>query len=139
MWRRTRDTVISFIAAVVSAIFGVLALTRLARKNRPDSLTMLEEEAQERAERAGGLAVSESNQGQNEQQSRMEHKTKPGWSIPQPEELPKPTYWPAVMSLGIVLLLWGVVTSALISGMGLVLFGLSLAGWIGEIRHENGS
>src|SRR5438046_4429731 len=61
----------------------------------------------------------------------------PGWSIPEPRELPKPTYWPVVMSVGITFILWGVVTSLIVSGFGLVLFALALAGWIGDIRQED--
>ena len=59
----------------------------------------------------------------------------PGWQILPPEPLPRPTYWPAVLALAITLLLWGVVTTFLISGVGLALFALALAGWIGELRH----
>lgn len=59
------------------------------------------------------------------------------WHTPQPEILPKPTYWPAVMALGIVFLLWGMVTTFVISGAGLTLFALALAGWIGELRREH--
>jgi hypothetical protein len=63
---------------------------------------------------------------------------KEGWSRPLPEELPRPTYWPVVMAMGITFLAWGLVTSVLVSGVGLVLFAMALAGWIGEIRHEHG-
>ena len=61
-----------------------------------------------------------------------------GWSRPLPEELPRPTYWPVVMALGITFLAWGLVTSVIVSAVGLVLFAMALAGWIGEIRHEHG-
>ena len=60
----------------------------------------------------------------------------PGWHIPEPETLPKPTYWPMVMALGITFLALGIVTTLLISGVGLILFALALAGWIGDLRHE---
>ena len=60
-----------------------------------------------------------------------------GWSLPKPEHLATPTYWPAVMALGITMMLWGIVTAVLISLTGLVLFVIALAGWIGEILHEN--
>jgi hypothetical protein len=61
----------------------------------------------------------------------------PGWSLPKPERVAAPTYWPAVMALGITMILWGVVTAVLISLTGLALFVLALAGWIGELLHEN--
>jgi hypothetical protein len=60
-----------------------------------------------------------------------------GWSRPEPEHLSEPTYWPAVMALGITMLLWGIVTSVIISIVGLALFALALTGWIGELLHEN--
>jgi hypothetical protein len=40
-----------------------------------------------------------------------------------------------VLALGITFLAWGIVTSLLISAVGLILFALALAGWIGELRH----
>jgi len=40
------------------------------------------------------------------------------------------------MAFGTTMLLWGVVTSWIISGVGLVLFALALVGWIGDIRYE---
>jgi len=58
-----------------------------------------------------------------------------GWRHPDHSGLPQPTYWPAVLALGITFLAWGIVTSLVISGVGLVLFALALAGWIGELRH----
>ena len=60
----------------------------------------------------------------------------PEWDMLEPETLPNPTYWPVVMALGITFLAMGFVTSFLISGVGLLLFAISLAGWIGEIIHE---
>jgi hypothetical protein len=59
----------------------------------------------------------------------------PGWQRVDHTALPRPTYWPAVLALGITFLAWGLLTSPLISGVGLVLFAVALAGWIGELRH----
>ncbi len=53
-----------------------------------------------------------------------------------PERLAQPTYWPAVLALAIAFVLWGAVTSLVISGVGLLLAVIGLAGWIGELRHE---
>ncbi len=60
---------------------------------------------------------------------------RPGWRPAEHEGLPQPTYWPVVMAFGIALLAWGLVTTLLVSGVGLVMFALALAGWIGELRH----
>lgn len=60
----------------------------------------------------------------------------PGWTRALPEVLPQPTYWPAVLALGIVLFAWGFVTTLIISGIGLILMVLALKGWVGDIRRE---
>jgi hypothetical protein len=41
------------------------------------------------------------------------------------------------MALGIMLFAWGLITSPVLLAAGLTLAALSLAGWIGEIRHEH--
>ncbi len=63
---------------------------------------------------------------------------RPGWTVPHPEELPRPTFWPASLAFAVTFLLWGIVTSPIITVVGGILFGVSLAGWIGDIRHESG-
>ncbi len=62
-----------------------------------------------------------------------------GWSTPRPEVLPRPTYAPAGLAFGAVFLLWGILTSYIVSIVGLVIFIISLAAWIGEILHERGA
>lgn len=59
----------------------------------------------------------------------------PGWTVPR-DIVPHPTYWPMVMALGIVGLGFGIVTSVIISIVGLVLFFLALFGWMGDLSHE---
>jgi len=67
-----------------------------------------------------------------------------GWNKPKPEKLPRPGYWPFLMALGIVFILWGLAlgfnevfsTMIIISGVGLIIFIISLAGWIGDLRDE---
>ena len=54
----------------------------------------------------------------------------------QPEELPKPTYWPFFLALGVVLIFWGILTSWIITGIGFILFGIAITGWIMEIYKE---
>lgn len=63
---------------------------------------------------------------------------KGSWSEPPHQNIPRPTYCPAVLALAIVCLLWGMVTSYLVSLLGLVLFIVGLTDWIGELRHEHG-
>jgi hypothetical protein len=59
----------------------------------------------------------------------------PGWQALPPEPLPRPTYWPAVMAASIMAILWGIVTTLMITAGGIVLFIISVAGWIGDLRH----
>jgi hypothetical protein len=61
---------------------------------------------------------------------------RPGWTRFPPEKMPEPTIWPAALALGTVLLLWGLVTSFIMTVTGLTLLGVSLAGWLREMRHE---
>lgn len=53
-----------------------------------------------------------------------------------PEQLPKPTYWPFFMALGLMFMGWGLLTIWLISAAGLLVFIISLIGWINILRHE---
>ena len=60
----------------------------------------------------------------------------PRWNSPQAVKLPEPTIWPVTLAVGITCLVWGLVTSLIITGVGFVLFAFALNGWIQEIRHE---
>jgi hypothetical protein len=60
-----------------------------------------------------------------------------GWNKPKPDLIPRATAWPAALALGVTLFAWGLITSPVVLGVGLTLFVVSLAGWIGEIRHEH--
>jgi hypothetical protein len=62
--------------------------------------------------------------------------SRPGWNVAQPEKLPEPCIWPATLALGIAFLVWGLVTSLIITGVGILLFAVAMAGWIRDIRHE---
>jgi len=59
-----------------------------------------------------------------------------GWTILPPEKPPEPGVWPVTLALAITLLVWGLVTSLMITGVGLALFAVAMAGWIRDIRHE---
>ncbi len=61
--------------------------------------------------------------------------THPDWETLPAAHLPRPTYWPVVLAVGILFLAWGIVTTIAISVIGLLLLALSLGGWIGELRH----
>ena len=59
----------------------------------------------------------------------------PDWERLPAAHLPRPTYWPVVLAVGIMFFAWGIVTTIAITVIGLVLFALGLGGWIGELRH----
>ena len=50
--------------------------------------------------------------------------------------LPAPSVWPAVVALGLTLLLFGVVTHPVFSIAGALVMARAIAGWIGELRDE---
>jgi hypothetical protein len=61
---------------------------------------------------------------------------RPGWNRPKPDTIPRSTAWPAALALGTMFFGWGIIASPVVLLVGLVTFAVSLAGWIGEIRHE---
>jgi hypothetical protein len=48
-------------------------------------------------------------------------------------EMPRRTVWPLVLSVGVSLLLAGIITHYLLSVMGAILFLVGIAGWIGQL------
>lgn len=55
---------------------------------------------------------------------------------PTPQRLPEPTYWPFFLAFGITFLLWGILSSFLISIIGLILSVIAVAGWMYDLYHE---
>ena len=70
-----------------------------------------------------------------EQLPSQETVLRPGWTRPKPEVLPAHTWWPAFLALGATLIAWGLITSFIVLIIGLITFAVSLAGWIGDLRH----
>ena len=62
---------------------------------------------------------------------------KPGWQRVENTHLPRPTSWPVALAFAITLLAWGLVTTWIISAVGLILLAVSIGGWIGELLHEH--
>ncbi len=60
-----------------------------------------------------------------------------GWGEPRPAVLPRPTYSPAIMALGIVFSAWGLIVSRILSAVGLFLIFLALIGWIRANLADN--
>ena len=68
--------------------------------------------------------------------TEQENSSKITWHAPLPEKIPEPTYWPALLAFGVVLIFWGLVSTWLISLAGIIITGFSLAGWIGAMINE---
>lgn len=58
-------------------------------------------------------------------------------STPLPESIPRATIWPAVLALGIVASVWGVLTSLYLTVAGVIVSIVGIGGWIREIMLEN--
>ena len=58
------------------------------------------------------------------------------WPKARPEKLPKPTYWPFFLAMGLVFMFWGMLTTWIILAAGLLIFIVALAGWINLLRHD---
>ncbi len=68
--------------------------------------------------------------------SRTQHSPDhPDWEPLPAAHLPRPTYWPVVLAVGVMFLAWGIVTTIAISIIGVTLLALGIGGWIGELRH----
>lgn len=53
-----------------------------------------------------------------------------------PIELPEPTVWPFFVAFGICFLLWGILSSWLISVIGFIVLIIGLSGWMSDLYHE---
>ena len=51
------------------------------------------------------------------------------------EHVPRPSMCPVTVGAGVTLMALGVVTSPLLSLLGVLLLGYGLAGWIRDMRH----
>jgi hypothetical protein len=59
-----------------------------------------------------------------------------GWTVFPAETLPAPTASPLLFAFGVTLLAWGVVSSFVVSLVGVAVVVVSLLHWIGEISHD---
>jgi hypothetical protein len=126
---------------VIGGVVGVVAAIR--ELTRPRHSTDVVEQATGGAQAETGDAADRAVTGEpsagpaadGHDHAAPATQPRPGWQMLAHEPLPRPTYWPAVLALGIVFLAWGIVTSFLISAVGGILLVIALVGWIGELRH----
>lgn len=72
------------------------------------------------------------------EESNIDFEIKPedDWEKAKPEKLPRPTYWPFFLAMGLAFLFWGLLTTWVILLAGGLIFTVALIGWINQIRHE---
>jgi hypothetical protein len=71
-----------------------------------------------------------------EDYKNIEIKPDEDWEKAKPQILPRPTYWPFFLAMGLTFIFWGLLTTWVILLAGLLIFTIALAGWINQIRHE---
>jgi hypothetical protein len=96
---------------------------KASKKEGEDTLMTVDEQ----------VSVQEASPGQAELNEELNME---GWTEPNGEGIPRPTYWPVVMALSITFIAFGFITSLIITGIGTLLFIVALVGWIGEIFNE---
>jgi hypothetical protein len=58
------------------------------------------------------------------------------WAKPMPQKTPAPTFWPISLAMSIIFILWGIISTWVISVVGLILFGISIRGWVKDLLNE---
>ncbi len=123
--------------AMGAALGGALGITAALRNRSDEQRAMSNEEnatAQSSALPQSSVLMPPKGHPQSfpRPQSSPDH---PDWETLPTAHLPRPTYWPVVLAVGVMFLAWGIVTTIIISIIGVALLALGLGGWIGELRH----
>jgi hypothetical protein len=58
------------------------------------------------------------------------------WVKPIPQKTLVPTFWPISLAMSIIFILWGIISTWVISMVGLILFGISVRGWVMDLLNE---
>lgn len=58
------------------------------------------------------------------------------WQEPRDMLIPRPTTWPLWVAFGITFILLGLITHWIVALAGVVLFGISIVGWMGEMIRD---
>ena len=69
----------------------------------------------------------------------LDEPLRPGWSRPRPEKIPRPTYWPAIVGLGITLTFWGMISTIFLGATGVIFLIIGITGWVWELMYESES
>ncbi len=66
----------------------------------------------------------------------MKHQDEYPLSPADPDEIPEPTFWPIFLAFGVLLLFWGLITSFIMTAVGIVIVGFSVSGWVSDLNHS---
>ena len=66
----------------------------------------------------------------------IQNQTDIPWQEASPSRLPEPTYWPFFLSMGLVFIFWGLLTTWVILTAGFLIFTIALIGWIKNLVDE---
>ena len=72
----------------------------------------------------------------DQEEKKRQLQDRANWQEARPQQLPRTTYWPFFLALGLAFLAWGLLANWTISVAGAVVMTIALAGWITELRHE---
>lgn len=53
-----------------------------------------------------------------------------------PQVIPQSTFWPITLAFGVMFIIWGLITSLIITGVGLLLSAFAIVGWINDMNDE---
>jgi hypothetical protein len=67
----------------------------------------------------------------------MPELSRDNWVLPPEQKIPRPTYAPAGLALGVAFVLFGLITSDLFCLAGAVLIAIALKSWIGAMADGN--
>jgi hypothetical protein len=144
MLKTIRDVLLGVLAAIAGAFATVFGLTRYLDEEKPEAqpaprAKVRRPEGQHTSDELEGAASEAVRTRTGDEPGKREADAgplPPGWTLARPETLARPTYWPVVMAASITLVMWGIATTFLLSGIGLLLFALALAGWVGDLLSD---
>jgi len=55
---------------------------------------------------------------------------------PTPSKLPDLTFWPFILAWGVLFFFWGLITSLIITAVGVLIIAISITGWVQDLNHE---
>lgn len=124
------------VRGVFRSLLGALAAGRAAAEKRI-ALEQQKQAAEVITGEASGVTLA--LPAPKPRQPRRTFHVRQGWSVPQPGAIPAPTYVPAAMAFGIVMVTLGIVTRWFFVLLGAILILTAAWHWIEELLGEKGA